>query len=66
MSHELRTPMNAIIGYTDLLVDGIDGPVNEEQERSLKKVATNARHLLQLINDVLDKSKIEAGKMRLI
>ena len=65
MSHELRTPMNAIIGYTDLLVDGIDGPVNEEQEKSLKKVATNARHLLQLINDVLDISKIEAGKMKL-
>lgn len=65
MSHELRTPMNAIIGYTDLLLDGIDGPVNEDQEKSLKKVATNARHLLQLINDVLDISKIEAGKMTL-
>ncbi len=65
MSHELRTPMNAIIGYTDLLIDGIDGPVNEDQEKSLKKVAANARHLLQLINDVLDISKIEAGKMKL-
>jgi len=65
MSHELRTPMNAIMGYTDLLIDQIDGPVNEEQEKSLRKVATNARHLLQLINDVLDISKIESGKMSL-
>jgi len=65
MSHELRTPMNAIIGYTDLLVDGVDGPINEEQEKSLRKVANNARHLLQLINDILDISKIEAGKIKL-
>src|SRR4030065_869536 len=65
MSHELRTPMNAIIGYTDLLLDRVDGPVNEEQEKSLKKVANNARHLLQLINDVLDVSKIESGKIEL-
>jgi signal transduction histidine kinase/DNA-binding response OmpR family regulator len=65
MSHELRTPMNAIIGYTDLLLDKLDGPVNEEQEKSLKKVMSNARHLLQLINDVLDVSKIESGKIEL-
>jgi signal transduction histidine kinase/DNA-binding response OmpR family regulator len=65
MSHELRTPMNAIIGYTDLLIDGVDGPVNEDQTKSLTKVANNARHLLQLINDVLDISKIEAGKMKI-
>ncbi|HMK49248.1 MAG TPA: ATP-binding protein, partial [Thermodesulfovibrionales bacterium] len=65
MSHELRTPMNAIIGYTDLMIDGVDGPINEEQEKSLSKVASNARHLLQLINDVLDISKIEAGKMKI-
>jgi CheY-like chemotaxis protein/anti-sigma regulatory factor (Ser/Thr protein kinase) len=57
--------MNAIIGYTELLIDRVDGPVNEEQEKSLKRVATNARHLLQLINDVLDISKIEAGKVEL-
>jgi signal transduction histidine kinase/CheY-like chemotaxis protein len=65
MSHELRTPMNAIIGYTDLLIDQIDGPINEEQDKSLRKVAANARHLMQLINDVLDISKIESGKMKL-
>ena len=65
MSHELRTPMNAIIGYTDLLVDGVDGPINEEQEKSLKKVAANSRYLLQLINDILDISKIESGKVKL-
>ena len=65
MSHELRTPMNSIIGYTDLLLDGIDGRVNEEQEKSLRKIATNAGHLLQLINDILDMSKIEAGRIEL-
>jgi signal transduction histidine kinase/CheY-like chemotaxis protein len=65
MSHELRTPMNAIIGYTDLLLDNVDGPINEEQEKSLKKVANNARHLLQLINDILDVSKIESGRIEI-
>jgi signal transduction histidine kinase/CheY-like chemotaxis protein len=65
MSHELRTPMNAIIGYTDLLIDGVDGPINEEQKKSLKRIATNSRYLLQLINDLLDISKIESGKVRL-
>lgn len=65
MSHELRTPMNSIIGYTELMLDGIDGPVNEEQAKSLHKVESNARHLLQLINDILDMSKIESGKIEL-
>ena len=62
MSHELRTPMNSIIGYSDLLIAGVDGPINEEQKKSLSKVSNNARHLLQLLNDLLDLSKIEAGK----
>ncbi len=65
MSHELRTPMNSIIGYTDLLLDRIDGEINQEQEKSLRKVVNNARHLLQLINDILDMSKIESGKLEL-
>ncbi|NVM21734.1 MAG: response regulator [Desulfobacterales bacterium] len=65
MSHELRTPMNAIIGYTDLLVDGVDGPINEEQGKSLRRIASNSRYLLQLINDILDISKIESGKIKL-
>jgi PAS domain S-box-containing protein len=65
MSHELRTPMNSIIGYTELMLDRVDGDINEEQEKSLLKVENNARHLLQLINDILDMSKIESGKMEL-
>ncbi|NOX80084.1 MAG: response regulator [Deltaproteobacteria bacterium] len=66
MSHELRTPMNSIIGYTALLLDRVDGEINEEQEKSLQKVANNAKHLLQLINDILDMSKIESGKVELV
>lgn len=65
VSHELKTPMNSIIGYTDLLIDGVDGPVNEEQEKSLQKVASHSRHLLQLINSLLDVSKIESGEIKL-
>jgi len=65
MSHELRTPMNSIIGYTQLLLDRIDGEINEEQEKSLIKVENNSKHLLQLINDILDMSKIESGKIEL-
>ncbi len=65
MSHELRTPMNSIIGYTDLLLDQVDGEINEEQEKSLWKVSNNSKHLLQLINDILDMSKIESGKIEL-
>ncbi len=63
MSHELRTPLNAIIGFTELLHDGKVGPVPRDQEEYLGDILTSARHLLQLINDVLDLSKIEAGKM---
>ncbi len=65
MSHELRTPMNAIIGYADLLVDGVDGPINEEQKKSLKKIASNSQNLMRLINDILDMSKIESARIDL-
>ncbi|MBI5016862.1 MAG: GAF domain-containing protein [Deltaproteobacteria bacterium] len=65
MSHELRTPMNSILGYTQLVLDEVDGPVTVEQRESLRRVENNARHLLQLINDILDLSKIEAGRMEL-
>ena len=65
VSHELKTPMSSIVGYTDLLLDKVDGPVNEEQEKSLKKVALHSRHLLQLINSLLDISKMESGELKL-
>jgi signal transduction histidine kinase len=65
MSHELRTPMNTIIGYSEMLIDGVDGPLNKEQERSLDKVRESARHLLKLIDDVLNISRIESAKMPL-
>ena len=63
MSHELRTPMNAIIGFTSLLVDDQSLRLNERHRRSLERVSRNARDLLELINNVLDLSKIEAGRM---
>lgn len=65
MSHELRTPLNHIIGFTDLVLSRDFGPLNAEQEDFLKDVMTSSRHLLSLINDVLDLSKVEAGKMEL-
>lgn len=65
MSHELRTPLNSIIGYTDLIVGGIYGDVNQQQIDRLEKVLRNGRHLLGLINDILDLSYIEAGRMAL-
>jgi PAS domain S-box-containing protein len=63
MSHELRTPLNAIIGFTELMHDGKVGPVSPPHKEYLGDVLVSARHLLQLINDVLDLSKVESGKM---
>ena len=63
MSHELRTPLNAILGYTELIVDGIYGAPPEKMIGVLKRVESNGKHLLGLINDVLDLSKIEAGQL---
>ncbi len=65
MSHELRTPLNSIIGYTELLAQGIYGPLTEKQADRLEKVNRNGQHLLQLINDILDLSRIDAGYMPL-
>jgi len=64
MSHELRTPMNSIIGYTHCLLAGMDGTINQEQRNSLEKILTSAKNLFQLINDILDISKIEANKIQ--
>ena len=63
MSHELRTPMNAIIGFSDVLAEEIAGPLNEQQKEFIDDISTSGKHLLSLINDVLDLSKIEAGKV---
>jgi PAS domain S-box-containing protein len=63
MSHELRTPLNSIIGFTGILLQGLAGPLNDEQRKQLGMVKNSAHHLLALINDVLDISKIEAGQL---
>jgi signal transduction histidine kinase len=65
MSHELRTPLNAILGFTEMLADGLYGPVPDDFKEPLADIQTNGKHLLRLINDVLDLSKIEAGRMEL-
>jgi signal transduction histidine kinase len=65
MSHELRTPLNSIIGFTGILLQGLVGPLNDEQQKQIGMVMNSARHLLALINDVLDISKIEAGELKL-
>ncbi len=63
MSHELRTPLNAIIGFAELMQDGIAGPVSAEQRTFLGDIVSSGRHLLDLINDILDVAKVESGKM---
>jgi PAS domain S-box-containing protein len=65
MSHEFRTPLNAILGYTHMLLNGVSGPLGEPQRKSLSRIDSNSRHLLALINDILDITRIEAGRMPL-
>jgi signal transduction histidine kinase len=65
MSHELRTPLNSILGFSEVMLEGIDGPLTDYMENDLKLIQKNGRHLLHLINDVLDMAKIEAGRMNL-
>ncbi len=65
MSHEFRTPLNAILGYTSMLLKGVTGELTPQQRRNLERVDSNAHHLLAIINDILDISRIEAGKMPL-
>jgi len=65
MSHELRTPLNSIVGFSELMIDEVPGKINEEQEQCLSNVLNSSKHLLNLINDVLDLSRIESGKKKL-
>ena len=65
MSHEFRTPLNAILGYTHMLLQGVSGAVTDAQRKSLTRIDSNSRHLLALINDILDITRIEAGRMPL-
>ena len=66
MSHELRTPLNSILGFADVMLEGLDGPLTDNMDNDLKLIQKNGQHLLHLINDVLDMAKIESGKLNLI
>lgn len=66
MSHELRTPLNSILGFTDVMLEGLDGPLTPYMQNDLGLIQKNGQHLLHLINDVLDMAKIESGKLNLI
>src|SRR5260370_32024913 len=65
MAHVLRTPLNAVLGFSDLLADERYGPLNDRQQRYVAHIHTGGKHLLKLISDILDLSKIEAGRMEL-
>jgi PAS domain S-box-containing protein len=65
MSHELRTPLNSVIGFSEVLQDQMFGPINDKQQEYVNNILTSGRHLLSLINDILDLSKVESGKMEL-
>jgi signal transduction histidine kinase/DNA-binding response OmpR family regulator/HAMP domain-containing protein len=65
MSHELRTPLNSVIGFSRVILKGIDGPINDTQEQDITAIYNSGLHLLSMINEILDLSKIEAGKMEL-
>src|SRR5262245_31535228 len=65
MSHELRTPLNAVIGFSEVLSDGLFGEINDKHAEYLRDILESGQHLLSLINDILDLSKIEAGRMEL-
>src|SRR5205085_10834514 len=64
-SHELRTPLNAIIGFSEVLIEKMFGELNEKQDEYLQDILSSGQHLLSLINDILDLSKVEAGQMEL-
>src|SRR5437763_1900805 len=65
MSHELRTPLNAVIGFSDVLLERMFGELNDRQEEYVRDIRNSGRHLLELINDILDLSQVEAGRMEL-
>ena len=65
MSHELRTPLNAVLGFSEVLLERMFGEINERQEEYLRDIHGSGQHLLELLNEILDLSKVEAGQMHL-